>query len=56
LELLKEVAPRAKHVAFVRNPDYPDNELRETERAAQSLDVTLQLVEMRGPGDVPYVP
>ncbi len=41
-----------KHAAFVWNPDHPDNELREAERAAQSLNVRLQLVEMRGPGDL----
>jgi putative ABC transport system substrate-binding protein len=52
LELLKEVVPRVKHAAFLWNPDHPDDELREAERAAQSLNVRLQLVEMRGSGDV----
>lgn len=52
LELLKEIVPRVKHAAFLWNPDHPDNELREAERAAQSLGVRLQLVEMRGSGDV----
>ena len=52
LQLLKEVVPRVKHAAFLWNPDHPDNELREAERAAQSLSVRLQLVEMRGSGDV----
>jgi putative tryptophan/tyrosine transport system substrate-binding protein len=52
LELLKEAVPRVKHAAFVWNPDHPDNELREAERAARSLNVRLQLVEMRGPGDL----
>jgi putative ABC transport system substrate-binding protein len=52
LELLKEVVPRVKHAAFLWNPDHPDNELREAERAAQRLSVRLQLVEMRGSGDV----
>ena len=52
LELLEEVVPRVKHAAFLWNPDHPDNELREAERAAQSLSVRLQLVEMRGSGDV----
>jgi len=41
LELLKEAVPRVKHAAFVWNPDHPDNELREAERAAQSLNVGL---------------
>src|SRR6202040_2616184 len=52
LEFLKEAVPRIKHAAFLWNPDHPDNELREAERAAQSLNVGLQLVEMRGPGDL----
>jgi putative ABC transport system substrate-binding protein len=52
LELLKEAAPRVKQAAFLWNPDHPDNELREAQRAAEILDVRLQLVEMRGPGDL----
>jgi putative tryptophan/tyrosine transport system substrate-binding protein len=44
--------PRVKQPAFLWNPDHPDNELRETQRAAQSLNVRLQLVEMRGSGDL----
>jgi putative ABC transport system substrate-binding protein len=52
LEFLKEAVPRVRHAAFLWNPDHPDNELRETQRAAQSLDMRLQLVEMRGSGDL----
>ena len=52
LELLKEAVPRVSRVAFLWNPDHPDNELREAQRAAQSLDVRLQLAEMRGSGDL----
>jgi putative tryptophan/tyrosine transport system substrate-binding protein len=52
LEFLKEAVPRVQHAAFLWNPDHPDNELRETQRAAQSLDMRLQLVEMRGSGDL----
>ncbi len=52
LELLKEVVPRVKRAAFLWNPDHPDNELGEAQRAAQSLNVRLQLVEMRGSGDL----
>jgi putative ABC transport system substrate-binding protein len=52
LELLKEAVPRVSRVAFLWNPDHPDNELREAQRAAQSFDVRLQLVEMRGSGDL----
>ena len=52
MELLKEAVPRVKQVAFLYNPDHPDNELREAQRAAQSLNVRLQPVEMRGSGDL----
>jgi putative ABC transport system substrate-binding protein len=52
LELLKEAVPRVKQAAFLWNPDHPDNELREAQRAAQNLNVRLQLVEMRGSGDL----
>jgi putative tryptophan/tyrosine transport system substrate-binding protein len=52
LEILKEAVPRVSYVAFLRNPDHPDNELREAQRAAQSFGVRLALVEMRGSGDL----
>jgi len=52
LELLKEVAPRISRVAFLSNPDHPDNELRVAQRAATALDVHLQPIEMRGPSDL----
>ena len=52
LEFLKEAVPRVRHAAFLWNPDHPDNELRETQRAAQNLNMQLQLVEMRGSGDL----
>jgi putative ABC transport system substrate-binding protein len=52
LELLKEVAPRISRVAFLSNPDHPDNELRVAQRAATTLDVHLEPIEMRGPGDL----
>jgi ABC-type uncharacterized transport system substrate-binding protein len=52
LELLKEAVPSVKHAAFLWNPDHPDNELREAQRAAQTINVQLQRVEMRGPGDL----
>jgi putative ABC transport system substrate-binding protein len=52
LELLKEVAPRISRVAFLSNPDHPDNELRIARRAATVLGVHLQPIEMRGPGDL----
>jgi putative ABC transport system substrate-binding protein len=52
LELLKEVAPRVSELAFVWNPDHPDNELREAERAGRALGIRLHLVPVRGPADV----
>ena len=52
LEFLKEAVPRVRHAAFLWNPDHPDNELRETQRAAQSLNMQLRLVQMRGSGDL----
>jgi putative ABC transport system substrate-binding protein len=51
LELLKEAAPQISRVAFLWNPDHPDNEQREAQRAAQALGVQLHLVEVRGSGD-----
>jgi putative tryptophan/tyrosine transport system substrate-binding protein len=55
LELLKEAVPHVSRVAFLWNPDHPDNELREAQRAAQSLDVRLHLAEMRSSGDLESV-
>src|SRR3954452_13380323 len=52
LELLKEVAPRISRVAFLSNPDHPDNELRVAQGGATALGVHLQPIEMRGPGDL----
>jgi putative tryptophan/tyrosine transport system substrate-binding protein len=52
LELLKEAVPRVSHVAFLYNPDHPDNELREARRAADSLHVRLEPVEIRSSGDL----
>jgi putative ABC transport system substrate-binding protein len=52
LELLKEMVPRAQHVGFLWNPEHLDNELHEAQRAAQSLNVRLQLIELHGGGDI----
>jgi putative ABC transport system substrate-binding protein len=52
LQLLKEVAPRISRVAFLSNPDHPDNELRVAQRAATTLGVHLEPIEMRGPSDL----
>jgi putative ABC transport system substrate-binding protein len=52
LEFFKEAVPGISRVAFLWNPDHLDNELREAQRAAQSLGVRLEPVEMRGPRDL----
>jgi ABC-type uncharacterized transport system substrate-binding protein len=52
LELLKEIQPRVHHIAFLWNPDHPDNELTEAQRAALALGVQLQLIEMRGSSEL----
>jgi hypothetical protein len=39
LEILKQAAPRISRVGFLWNPNHPDNELPEAERAAASLGV-----------------
>jgi putative tryptophan/tyrosine transport system substrate-binding protein len=49
LELLKEVAPRISRVAFLSNPDHPDNELRVAQRTATALGVDLTMAEGFGP-------
>jgi putative ABC transport system substrate-binding protein len=51
LEYLKQVAPRISRVAFLWNPDHPDNEQRQAQRAALMLNVQLQPLEVRGSAD-----
>lgn len=52
LELMKEAVPRVRRTAFLWNPDHPDNELVEAQRAAPALNMELLPVEMRGPADL----
>jgi putative ABC transport system substrate-binding protein len=54
LELLKETVPALSHVAVLANPANPVTaaQLRETQRAAQALQVQLHVVEVRGPRDL----
>ena len=54
LELLKEAVPAMAHVAVLVNPANPSTaaQMRETERAAQALQVQLHLVEVRGPHEL----
>jgi len=54
LELLKDTVPALSQVAVLANPANPITavELRETQRAAQALQVQLHVVEVRGPQDL----
>jgi putative ABC transport system substrate-binding protein len=56
LELLKEAVPAIAHVAVLANPANPSTaaQLRETQRAAQALQVQLHLVEVRGPQELDH--
>jgi putative tryptophan/tyrosine transport system substrate-binding protein len=53
LELLKEIVPRASHVAVLWNAANPANvlALKHTGEAARRLGITLQLHEVRAPED-----
>ena len=53
LELLKEVIPSVSRVAVLMNPDSPSSPvlLSQTQAAARTLAVTLQLLEARKPDD-----
>ena len=51
VELLKDTAPWVSRVAILWNPNHADPEFRETERAARTLEVQLQSLEVRQPGD-----
>ncbi len=52
LELLREVIPRLKRLAVLRNPTNPVSlpELKETQVAAQSLGLLIQSLEVTDPG------
>lgn len=47
LALLNEIAPTISRVAVLWNPDHADPEFREMQRAAQSMKVRLQSLEVR---------
>jgi putative ABC transport system substrate-binding protein len=53
LELLKETVPGVKRVAVLRNPAGPGaaTHRREVEEAARVLELELQILDVRGPGD-----
>ncbi len=56
LEVLKEVVPKLARVTVLSNPGNPAVvlALHETQAAAQTLDLTLQSVDMREPGDLDW--
>jgi putative tryptophan/tyrosine transport system substrate-binding protein len=49
LALLKEAVPTLARVAVLWNPDHADPEFRETKRAAATVGVRLQSIEVRRP-------
>jgi putative tryptophan/tyrosine transport system substrate-binding protein len=51
MQLLKDAAPRISRVALLWNPDHPDNELRDAQRAGQNLGIDLYPIEVRGSDD-----
>src|ERR1043166_5761149 len=51
IELLKEAVPAISRIAVLWNPDHADPEFQETQRAASTLGVRLQSLEVRQPGD-----
>jgi putative ABC transport system substrate-binding protein len=51
IELLKEAVPAISRIAVLWNPDHADPEFQETQRAATTLGVRLQSLEVRQPED-----
>jgi putative tryptophan/tyrosine transport system substrate-binding protein len=51
LELLKEANPKIFHVAVLWNSGAAGDEVKQTEVAAQSLNLKIQSVEVREPGE-----
>lgn len=52
LQLLKQAVPRIARVAFLWNPNHFDNELADTQRAAQLLGVELLSLPVRTPEEL----
>lgn len=52
LEIFKEAAPRLSRVGVVRDPSHADNEMPVAQRAAQTLKLELQPVEIRESADI----
>jgi ABC-type uncharacterized transport system substrate-binding protein len=51
IELLRDAAPWVSRVAMLWNPNHTDPEFRETQRAAQALQIQFQSLEVGQPGD-----
>ena len=51
VELLKDTVPTVSRVAILWNPDHADPEFRESQRASRALEVQLQSLEVRQPGE-----
>jgi len=51
VELLREVVPQVSRVALLWNPNHADPEFRETQKAAGTIGVQLQSLEVREPKD-----
>jgi putative tryptophan/tyrosine transport system substrate-binding protein len=51
VELLKDTVPLVSRVAILWNPNHAAAEFRETQRASRALEVQLQSLEVREPGD-----
>jgi ABC-type uncharacterized transport system substrate-binding protein len=51
VELLKDTVPSVSRAAILWNPNHTDPEFRETQRASRALEVQLQSLEVREPGD-----
>jgi putative tryptophan/tyrosine transport system substrate-binding protein len=54
LQLLRDIVPTLKHVAVIWNPDHVDPEYRETQRAARTLGIQIQSLEVRSAEDFDF--
>jgi ABC-type uncharacterized transport system substrate-binding protein len=54
LQFLRDIVPTLKHVAVIWNPDHVDPEYRETQRAARTLGIQIQSLEVRSAEDFDF--
>jgi putative ABC transport system substrate-binding protein len=52
VELLKETVPKLSRLAVLRDPRLPPNSFQETQKAAQSLGIKVQSLEVQASSDV----